>query len=553
MKAQDRTVKDWVMQIRSKKLGLPRFQRFEAWGPTIITDFLTSIIRELPVGVSLILEVGNKPQFEYRYLHGTPERGENLKELLLDGQQRLTALWRSLTDNYEDKTYLLDLDIQEDRDISAVVASRWTKNGKKYPVWVDDPKECWDRKKIPFRILNPDNETEYFEWCEKASDGDLSKKDELLKQIIKLREKISIFNIPYLYLPAETKPEVAIDVFIKLNTSYVRLTAFDIIVAQVEETTDQSLHQKVRELETEVPEIICYIDTSSYVLSVAALLQDKLPNQHGFFSIDLKKMISEWEKIVVGTKELVSFLEEEKIYDIERLPTETILAPISAIFADASDNPDQKGNLKTLLKKYLWRSFFTERYDRSIPTRILQDFRAVKKVIANESKEQEIPIFDEKLFPPPNVELLKEAGWPKKKDRLARAILLLSMRKGAIDFADKSHINRKNIKIREYHHLYPDAFLKTKGVNEKETSKALNCALITWKTNRVISDKEPLEYLLERSNASNLGVEEIKYRLSTHLVDYDDIVSGDYLKFIEKRARKAEDVIRKVCEGIEWD
>ena len=67
MKAQDRTVKDWVTQIRSKKLALPRFQRFEAWGPTIITDFLTSIVRGLPVGVSLILEVGNVPQFKYRY------------------------------------------------------------------------------------------------------------------------------------------------------------------------------------------------------------------------------------------------------------------------------------------------------------------------------------------------------------------------------------------------------------------------------------------------------------------------------------------------------
>jgi len=157
-----------------------------------------------------------------------PEVGENVRELLLDGQQRLTALWRCLNDNYDDKTYLIDLNTQEDEDISAVAVSRWInrKNGLRYPLWVDNPKECWERKKIPFRILNPDNETEYFEWAEKASDGDLKKKDELLKLIIKLREKISTFNIPYLYLTSETSPEVAIDVFIKLNTSYVKLTAW---------------------------------------------------------------------------------------------------------------------------------------------------------------------------------------------------------------------------------------------------------------------------------------------------------------------------------------
>lgn len=38
MKAQDRTMKDWMIHIRSK-IALPRFQRFEAGGPTIITDF----------------------------------------------------------------------------------------------------------------------------------------------------------------------------------------------------------------------------------------------------------------------------------------------------------------------------------------------------------------------------------------------------------------------------------------------------------------------------------------------------------------------------------
>jgi len=549
MKAQDRSLKDWITQTRSKKIALPRFQRFEAWGPSIIADFLTSIIRKLPVGVCLILEVGNKPQFHYRYFRGVPEGGENVKEFLLDGQQRLTALWRCLIDNYEDKTYLLDLDTKEDEDISAIAVSRWInkKNGQRYPLWVDNPKECWDRKKIPFVILNPDDGAKYFDWAMNASNGDSNKKDELLKLIIKLREDISTFNIPYLYLPSETKPDVAIDVFIKLNTSYVRLTAFDIIVAQVEEATDQSLHQKVRELKGEIPEISDYINTSNYVLSVAALLQDKLPNQRGFFSLNLEQMISDWDKIVKGTKELVTLLEEQKIYDNERLPTETILAPMATIFSEVPEDPDQKGNVKLLVEKYMWRSFFTERYDRSIPTRILQDFRTIKKVINDDFDEKKIPIFDEKQFPLPNRELLEESGWPKKKDRLARALLLLSLRKGAKDFADNSEVNRKNIKTREYHHLYPDSYLKKKGLNEKETFKSLNCALITWKTNRIISNKKPLEYLLERANASSLGEDEIASRLATHLIDYTTMKDGDYKKFIEKRAKDTKDIIEKLC------
>ena len=549
MEAQDRTIKNWITQIVTKKLGLPRFQRFESWGPTIINDFLTSMIRGLPVGVSLILKVGNKPQFEYRYFHGTPQSGENLEELLLDGQQRLTALWRCLNDNYEDKTYMIDLNTEEDSGISAIAVSRWLnkKTGLKYPLWADDPVECWERKKIPFRILNPDNQKEFFKWCTDASKGDLTKKDELLQLIIDLREKISTFNIPYLNLPSETLPEIAIDVFIKLNTSYVRLTAFDIIVAQVEEATGQSLHQKLTELETEVPEIRDYINTESYILSVAALLQDKLPNQRGFFSLDLNAMVSEYNKIISGSKELVSLLEEERIYDSDRLPTETILAPIAALLAEMPQNPDKAGNLRILMKQYLWRAFFTERYDRSIPTRILQDFREIKKIIDNSSREQEILIFKEKSFPLPNEELLAGASWPRKKDRLARAILLLSLRKGAKDFADVSEINRKNIKTREYHHLFPLDYLKTNGFKEDDTFKALNCALITWKTNRVISNKEPIKYLLERANATNLGEDEVAYRLSTHLIDYNSLQANNYYDFIEKRAQNYTSIIRELC------
>ena len=136
MKAQDRTIKDWLTEIRLGKLALPRFQRFETWGPTIISDFLTSIVRGLPVGVSLILEVGSAPQFKYRYFLGVPDQRESVKALLLDGQQRLTALWRSFIDSYDDKTYLLDLDTEEDSDISAIVVSRWIskRKGKKYPL-----------------------------------------------------------------------------------------------------------------------------------------------------------------------------------------------------------------------------------------------------------------------------------------------------------------------------------------------------------------------------------------------------------------------------------
>ena len=143
--------------------------------------------------------------------------------------------------------------------------------------------------------------------------------------------------------------------------------------------------------------------------------------------------------------------------------------------------------------------------------------------------------------------MIKGAKWPRKKLRLARAILLLSFRNGAKDFADSSEISQLNITGREYHHLFPDDFLKKKGFKESDSDIALNCALITWKTNRNISNKEPLKYLLDRSKANDLGEKTIRKRLQSHLIDYEKLNQGDYNKFIDKRAEDVMKAIKQVC------
>lgn len=551
MEARQRLLKDWLTKVRTRQILLPRFQRFEAWGSKEVASFLSSIIRDLPVGSLLILGVGREePPFISREIVGAPKEGEKVNELLLDGQQRLTALWRSITDNYPGKTYLVD--INDEKKIEVIGISRWMRNEKKYPLWVEQPKQCWDRQLIPFKLLSPDDELSYQTWADIASEGDPILGRKIERVITPLRSQVSSFNLLFLYLPLETTKDVAIEVFIKLNTTFVKLTAFDIIVAQLEAATGESLHDLMSSLESSIPQISHYIEPSKLVLSVEALLQNYPPNQRGYFSLDLEKISDDWTKIVEGTTQLIQFLELEKVFDWERLPTESILAPLIALWAEAPKTPDSRGNTRILLKKYLWRSFFTERYDRAVPTAVLQDYRALKKVIKGKAKEDEVPCFDKKQYPLPNKELLIQSRWPKYRDRLARAILLLTLRGGAEDIADGSPISRSNIKKREYHHLFPVAWIKSKGFNEEEAYRALNCTLITWRTNRAISAKAPLKYLLERSQASALGEDEIRRRLKTHFVDFDMLSAGDYHKFLEKRVKACETAINDLCNGIAW-
>lgn len=550
MEARQRPIKEWLTKIRTGEMLLPRFQRFEAWGSNTAADFLTSIVRDLPVGSTLILGVGGeKPPFISRPIIGAPRKGEKVNELLLDGQQRLTVLWRSLIDNYPDKTYLVDINDEKNPEVIAV--THWKKNGKKFPLWVEQPKRCWEKRLIPFRLLNPDDELTYKKWADIAAGNDLALAREIDHVITPLRGRVASFNLPFLYLPSDTPKDVAIEVFVKLNTTLVRLTAFDIIVAQLEAATGQSLHDLVSTLDSSIPEITYYTEPSDFVLSVEALLQDKTPNQRGYFSLDLERITKDWGKIIEGVKELIQFLKEEKVFDRDRLPIESILAPLAALWAETPKAPDERGNIRILLRKYLWRSFFTERYDRAVSTAVLQDYRSLKKVIEKKAKETTVPCFDENKYPLPTKELLIQSRWPKYRDRLARAILLLSVRGGAEDIADGSPLSINNIKQREYHHLYPVAYLKEEIQNQNIYS-ALNCILVTWRTNRKISAKKPVKYLLERCEASRLGKEEICRRLKTHFVDFNLLTEGNYNKFLVERARTCELAIKTLCDGNPW-
>lgn len=552
MRVDEPPLKDWITDIRNSEIALPRFQRGQEWEKGITEKFLTSVIRDLPTGTTLSLEVRGESPFEYRYLPGAPkDEDQEPDKLLLDGQQRLTAVWKSLNNLYEDRSYLLDL--KGDRP-SVVSVKRYERSGREglYPLWIDTPEECWERKKVPLWILNPDKPSrEARNWCKKAID-DSEERDDVLDKLFEIRDQISGFNLPCLCLEKGADPNDAIDVFIKLNTSYVSLSSFDIVVARTEAQVGESLHKKLKELLEECPEIEDYRDPKKYVLDVACLLQDKRPTKKNKEErLDFQRMIGDWRQVISGTKELINFLEQERIFDKKRLPTHVILAPLAVLQTLVPSHPDERGNAKRLLKKYLWRSFFTNRYERTTTTKIIEDYRALKKRV--NGVEVAVPCFDEDEHPLPKAKDLREAGWPTKKDRLGRAILSLTFQASAKNFADDEEISKRNIQYREYHHLYPKRFLKNQGVYEENANKALNCALIRWEDNRIISGKSPLEYLLERSAADNLGEPQIRKRLESHLIDYDVMVEKNYDKFLHKRALDMVEKIENLCEGKEFN
>lgn len=587
-KAQDRTLTIWFQKLQNGEIKLPRFQRFQAWDKKRITSLLETISYNLPLGVTLLLEV-DKEKFVSRYLATAPETGVKVNEHLLDGQQRLTALWRCMNNNYEMETffiYIPEFDREDDGidndNMMAYCQSRWFKKELKYPLWADDPRACFKKGLIPMNLLKPmDIKSEIDTWVENAVsnmkpidkthenyiekyEGYIASKTALDKKITELREVVSHYNLPFLALPSSTPKDIALKVFINMNTNTKPLSLYDVIVAEIENVNETSLHSLQKQLEEKYPKVAGYFIIEQLILATSALLQEKTPNNAGMLEMSKEKMIENWNALENGLNKMCVFLENEGIYNRQLLPTNAVLAVIASLYNVIPETLDERGKAEILLRKYLWSSFFTDRYENSAASRAYKDHMMLRNVILKKHKEnglpyheEDVPVLNRELHAVSDIDFLTKIGWPKRENIRARAIMCVTSKLGAYDFADGQKLSLENMSNREYHHIFPKAVLNELEINP---DLVLNCAIITSSTNKSLGAKEPLKYIREKYNIFDENT--IKFRLNSHLIpitrlteiDKNEQVDNLYIKrqfdmFIKERAALIREAAEQLCSG----
>lgn len=87
-----------LTDIGTGKIQLPDFQRDWRWDDSLIQSLLASVSQAFPIGAVLTLAVDGKNSLKPRPIEGVnpAEEAETPNKLILDGQQRLTALFQSL-------------------------------------------------------------------------------------------------------------------------------------------------------------------------------------------------------------------------------------------------------------------------------------------------------------------------------------------------------------------------------------------------------------------------------------------------------------------------
>lgn len=121
MKYESMSIKRAVEMIDEKKLLLPHIQRPFVWKIDQVKAFFDSILREYPISTLLLWRTNEEVQvrrFIDSYVEGmnvkdtylkSSEYKEKEKWLVLDGQQRLQALYLALKGTYESKELYFDI------------------------------------------------------------------------------------------------------------------------------------------------------------------------------------------------------------------------------------------------------------------------------------------------------------------------------------------------------------------------------------------------------------------------------------------------------------
>lgn len=592
-----RSLASWMRGIRDGSITLPAFQRSAVWDSTKVKRLIDSLLRDRPVG-ALLLIPANEDRFRSRPFRGsevtTPVAAGG--ELVLDGQQRLTALWRAFHD--EPEPLFLRVRDWDEFPLTVEAVGSMSDLG----LGPDDDGEAAARRYgercLPFGIVGIEGVTQpedaAWTWCRRALPNDDESAGRLERTIG--RDIATLFHyrrLWHLTLPDDLSREEAIDIYIRTNESSAVTRRFDIAVALHDSETGGSLREEivrlVEEMGQEQASIQRFFDTEGgedeLIPELGEVLFEVSCLRSGFTPTESKYT----EKRVLGTlrderSELrdalvwtLEFLRQEGIPERRFLPSEAPIRLLAALYPVVRDAEEKEAaRIRRFLRAYLWRAFLTHRYSRSAKTRLREDYRAIRENLESpESGDEEhwrraAPVFRERLYPLPTTERLSDLDEdclrsPRRRDSLAKALFAISLREGR-DLATGERTEHAFGRQWAYRRLFPKGYLVNSGLTSRQADHELNFALMTETTHSIIRNRPPHEYSavdgdLARAAGRAAG-DELPRLVASHRIPYGALVAAPragapraaetqrlYRAFIEARAR----MMRRAMEALAGD
>jgi len=552
-------------KVHQGKVVLPEFQRDFVWTQASVIKLMTSIFNGYPIGSLLLME--NNDAYQYRLIEGVPGNlivDSKDQDLVLDGQQRLTSCYRAFYGH---------------SDIAAKSAGRYYFNYGQYVKMKMDGespdgssveelfeffKYSVTKKKfnsmaaeisaglMPLDIILQENRGyTYAKWLNQynfsEAHGQQDKYDRLSsissEFLVSFIERVTGYQVNFEKITRDTNPDVICTIFETINTTGVKLTVFDLLVAKCFKANVNL--RDMLEAAVEDNEWIRRYDPSGK--EVAAVQLPRILGQMitreckkgVILGLDALRIYENWHRAVKGLNDALCLLYNRYgAVTLEQIPSTDVIAPLAVVMIDHRIREEHLANVD----KWYWRSVFGQYFRGAPETKISRTVRELLEEgwLFGEGEEPEA--VSSYQFPKSSI---SEAN---KNTILYKGLMALMISRDPYD------IGAERRRLRECpdgeihdHHIFPQKFLKDNGIKGTDANQILNRMPIWKSTNESIGSLAPHVYVNFPDRCNENACQDLeRFYFVDPLFAREEFSRENYELFLDDRRERFIELIKAV-------
>lgn len=555
-----------MKDVSTGSIQLPDFQRGWTWDDNRIRGILASLTQGYPMGAIMTLQYGSESvRFKYRTIEGVKVQGVRPEYLVLDGQQRLTSMYRATyskdpVDTVTEKKkeirryYYLDmkmcLDDSADR-LDAVVSVPEDKKVKANfdrDVILDlSTRELeFKHEMFPINIIFDsiacaDWEDEYKEYYSYDKEH-RERFKHFRKDVI---ETIKGYKLPVIRLDKSTPREAVCKVFENVNTGGVALTVFELVTASFatfefdlrkdwEESRD-IIWGKHEDLTTDV---MHGVDESAFLTTITLYTNFLAPTmttckRKDVLDLSYESYIANKPAVLEGYKMARKFLFSQYVFRQRDLPYNTQLIPLAAICAVIGKTVFDQPRTQKILAQWFWCGIMGEMYGGANESRYANDIDDVVAVIRG--KDVAIRTINASFFSATRLLSLQT-----RLSAAYKGIMALVYREQCRDFVKGTTMDivKSMDEAPDIHHIFPEAYCVKMGIKREKWNSIVNKTPLLPASNRQIGGNAPSVYSKAIMQKADIDESQLRMRIESHLIDWDAFIHDDFQAYFIDRARK---------------
>lgn len=558
------TLPDLFARVDRGDLQLPDFQRTYSWDVDRIRSLLVTVLRGYPIGSLMALDTRNEPmRFRPRPLSGAPDTGENPGLLLLDGQQRLTTLYLSLTGDgtvetvdsrskritrrfYVDLRRAVQEPVMPDEAVFSVDETGEVQShfGPVIPGGLGDPVAELANFCVPVSALMGEEATDFiFDLIGRAEPQMRQPIKDFYNQLLR---PLAGYSVPIIRLARETAQAGIGSIFAQANSAGLQMDVYELLTAVfASEDPDYELNRqwhRTRALLREYP-VLESIGRTEFLTAISLLVTGRRGRAVGHREDILKLTLGDYrrasEDMRTAFQEAAIFLSQRCILTAGQVPYPAQIIPLAVILAILADEPQALANTRSWdrLHRWFWSGVFGELYgSAAVITRMGYDVDQVSRWVGAGADD---------VVPAPKT--VRDAEFTESRllsvnqsSAVWQGIYALLMARGARDWRTAQPFDRWTFEDLDtgFHTIFPRSWCEDRGVDLILADSVLNRTPMGRRTQVMLDGAAPGRYLTRVQEKSLMDDEEFDIVLSGHDLDPDLLHASEAEAFfVDRRSR----------------